>query len=286
MITKTTKKYILMILMLLLTLVFSVALSGCNAGSSINTTLTINDDLSGKRDMKIIINNDVFNEYFSGTITDLNNIITIYCPSSITYEYYESESSREYVFTLSFSSLLDYQSKVNNILGEESTIVIEVPESIWVNGIYVEESFESVDLLAWLSNALIENGYVSESNASMIFSDGSTEVIYNGQSNSSSSQIYVDQIEYINIDEINFFKDINNFDDYNLKVEFAIPSKYLDLKGEEIRAYFISLDDGFMNYTEETEDGYGSIFSFAKENISASEEEKFLKTIFGDEQVN
>ena len=71
---KKFRRYVSLFVMALLS---CLLLTGCSAGSTINTTLTINNDLSGTRVMEVAIDDSVFSESFTGTMQDLNAVIHI-----------------------------------------------------------------------------------------------------------------------------------------------------------------------------------------------------------------
>lgn len=240
-------------------------MTGCSAGSTIGTTLTINSDFSGNRQMNIVIADSVFNDYFNGTIDDLNAAIGEACPAEMTWQYAEDNGVKTYTVNLDFSSVEDYRAKVTAVLGREPEIKISAPESVWATGLYVTEDFNSQELLEWLQNALVEKGYVSEENAGMIFSSGETQVVYGADTYSTNSQIYVDQLEYVSFDSIKVYTDVHGLDEFDRSVVFKIPAYSMERKGEEIMNYMNSVAEGkFEGSWETLEDGTGVFTATAK----------------------
>ena len=240
-------------------------MTGCSAGSTIGTTLTINSDFSGNRQMNIVIADSVFNDYFNGTIDDLNAAIGEACPAEMTWQYAEDNGVKTYTVNLDFSSVEDYKAKVTAVLGREPEIKISAPESVWATGLYVTEDFNSQELLEWLQNALVEKGYVSEENAGMIFSSGETQVVYGADTYSTNSQIYVDQLEYVSFDSIKVYTDVHGLDKFDRSVVFKIPAYSMERKGEEIMNYMNSVAEGkFEGSWETLEDGTGVFTATAK----------------------
>ena len=139
------KNWIRKIGLVLIMVLVTGFLAACSAGSTIETTLTINDDLSGTRKMDLVINQSVFAEYFTGTIEELNVAITENCPAELTWSYDDSTGAQIYSFTLDFASLEDYESKVDNLIGEnlDVDILISKSDSVWSTGVCVEENFTS-----------------------------------------------------------------------------------------------------------------------------------------------
>lgn len=268
-------------LLLVYTVLLGVFLTGCSAGSRINTVLTVEADGSGVRQMDIVIDSGVFSQYFKGTAEDLHSIVTMFCPAEMEAELQNSSETLQLKFQVTFSDTEEYRKKIAAIIGEEPEIEITLPDSIWVNGIYVKESFESSDLLTWLRDALIEGQYVDAGNADMIFADGSTEVSYKGQKSNVSSQIELNQVEYVTIDSIQLFTDINGLDDYSRKIVFTIPGTSMDKKGTEISGYFHDM----KCEVEEEQDGDKTLFCLFTKNVNADALETFDREVFGAENA-
>ena len=232
---KKFRRYVSLFVMALLS---CLLLTGCSAGSTINTTLTINNDLSGTRVMEVAIDDSVFSESFTGTMQDLNAVIESNCPAELTYTYSEDTGIKTYRFELGFSSVEDYQSKVNTLLGEGYTVSVQKSDSIWATGVYVNEDFTSEMLLAWLETALVDGGYVSSSDQGNIFGMGTTDVVFGSETYSTYDCISIDEIEYQNIDSIDILMEAVDIDSYNPAVYFNIPSSSMTAKGAEIEEFF------------------------------------------------
>ncbi len=257
------------------------ALTACNAGSTIETTLNINEDLTGSRVMSITIADSVFQEYFTGTIEQLNALITEKCPQEMTWVYDESTGSKVYTFTLNFTSPQDYQAKANTILGEgaEATVTINKAESVWANGVYVDESFTSTDLMQWLKTAIVEAGFVSSSNSDKIFQSGSTNVKFGANDYSASDRIDIDEIEYVKINAIHLFTDSKGMDVYDKTIELRIPAASMETKGEEIKAWLKdNVPSGAKAAWEEAKNE--SIYTVSKDGMTAKELATFLNEYF------
>lgn len=261
--------------------IVTLMLAGCNAGSSVDTALTIQQDLSGTRVMDIAIVESVFNDNFSGTPEDLYALIEAKCPQELTWAYAETEEAKTYTFTLAFSSLEDYQTKVAALCGEEKEITVNVADSIWSNGVFVQESFTSRDLLKWLSDALVEVEYVSEGNASKIFSDGETTVSFGSDSFKSGSTIYWDNISYLKLNSITVKTDVASVDVYKMRVEISVPAESMDAKGTEIKEFINNCVPALGKLEEEEKDG-DTIFTIVKEPVDMAGMENFLTTVFGE----
>lgn len=257
-------------------------LAGCSAGSTVETTLTINEDLSGTREMQLVIDQSVFDKYFTGTIEDLSAAIKENCPADLTWSYDDSTGVKIYTFTLTFTSPQDYKTKVDNIIGEESDveIVMSKSDSVWASGVMTKESFTSSDILRWLRTLAVEKNFVSSSNSSKIFSLGTNTVIFAGETYSSNSNsISVDEIEYLSINSIDMLTDAKVFDCYDKTIVISIPESSMEKKGDEIKAWLEERVPSGATGEWSTE-GTDSIYTVSKEDMTADQMETFLKEYF------
>lgn len=264
-----------------------LVLAGCNAGSTVDTTLVLEKDLSGVRQMTIVIDNSVFNQYFNGTIEDINTLMDTSCPQELTWSYSEAGGTKQYVFELAFSSLDDYKEKVAAILGYEPEITISTPDSVWANGISVTENFKDTDLLQWMRDMLVDNGFVDSSNASNIFSSGTLNVSYNDSTYRSnySTSINVNEVEYVALDDIHILTDINSWNNYSRRVVFRIPSRSMELKGDAIKEYLNGLVPANAK-SEWGEDEGETVFTVSVSNVTAEQLAAFDLTVFDSENAS
>ena len=262
--------------------VLMLMLIGCGNGSTVNTTLNIESNLAGNRNMQVVISQSTFNEYFSGSQDDLNSLITTDCPTGMTWTTETVDSNYVYNFVVDFTSVEDYTSKITDILGEEPIIEITCPDSVWVSGVYVSESFSSTDLLKWLSEAVVNVGLVSSSYASDIFVTGDTKVVYAGEENTTSSQIYLDKIDYEEISAINIVTDVLEVGTYNRKVEFVVPEASMSSRGDAIREYMNGITPAGAECIENTSEGMTN-FTVSGTQLNSDTITSFMKTVFGND---
>lgn len=263
-----------------------LVLAGCNAGSTVDTTLVLEKDLSGVRQMTIVIDDSVFSQYFNGTVEDINALMDTSCPQELTWSYSEAGGTKQYSFELAFSSLDDYKEKVAAILGYEPEITISTPDSVWANGISVTENFKDTDLLQWMRDLLVDNGFVDSSNASNIFSSGTLNVSYNDSIyRSNSSSINVNEVEYVALDDIHILTDINGWNNYSRRVVFRIPSRSMELKGDAIKEYLDGLVPASAK-SEWGEDEGETIFTVSISNVTAEQMAAFDLTVFDSENAS
>jgi len=258
---------------LILVMIFVTGLlTACNAGSTVETTLTINDDLSGTREMSVVIADSVFSEYFTGTIEELSTAIGEGCPADLTWAYDDSTGAKTYTFTLAFTSPEDYKTKVDAIIGGESdvTITMNKADSIWASGVVVSESFDSGELLEWLKTLVVEKGFVSSGNSSKIFQLGESNVIFAGEEYSSYyDDISIDEIEYLSIDSIDLLTDAKKYDSYDKKIVLTIPETSMEKKGTEITTWLEERVPAGADFEWGTIDT-DTTFTVSKENMTGA----------------
>ena len=147
-------------------------LVGC--GAEVSTVMNIsteNGSFEGSRDIELLIDNDDLSSV-TGGMTGLETVLTENLPADLTYVIsYPSETQSKITFTLTFSSLEDYTTKITNLLNAnaENTIVPEIvfqqSKTLFREGLEFTENFQSFDLIRWYFNALITADIISESSS-------------------------------------------------------------------------------------------------------------------------
>lgn len=264
----------------------ALTMSGCKAGSSIDTTLTVNQDMSGSRVMKIAIDDSVVQENFSGTMEQLQELVKTTCPADLSWSYDDSEGVKTFTFVMNFTGIDDYKTKVSNLLGGERQITMEAPDSIWVNGVNIQEDFTSQDLMDWLKTAVVEAGFVTSENAGQVFSMGSTEVVYNGESRSSGNYVNVNTISYLKLNSVKLFIEVLDMSSYHVSLRFEVPESSMSAKGDEIRAYIQSVAPADSEQKEETLSDGGVAFVIGKQFIDQAGLVSFCQSVFGGENAS
>ena len=277
---KTLKRLPLMLI--LASFVFMLA--GCSYGSTIDTKMVMNADGSGARYMNVAISDSTFSEYVSGTTEDLDNLIASYCPDEMKWEHTNEDGADFYNFTIEYSNIEDYENKVKAILAtDEDMTDITVSNSVWANGVYVSENFESTDLLSWLAEAMVNEEMLSASNVNHMFQNGSTSFEYNGSEyDSYSSYITVDEMSYVQINNVDILTEILDGDLFNRSYVFEIQkSDYLGNKN--------AIDEYMETITPETATGNWTekdstyVYAIEAANVTASDISNLDNLIYGTE---
>lgn len=169
-----------MLLAVLLTIA-ALILSAC--GAKIETQLGLESADKGVRTMQVSFDLKDNQDKIKGGAQALDASLRKHLPSGLEYGGIQSEGDKaRATFTLPFSSIDEYRSKVASILKASGTdtepqISIINSNQGLVQGIQVKENFTSKELLGWVPEALVVDGVIESSRKSNVFSsDGDTTV--------------------------------------------------------------------------------------------------------------
>lgn len=216
---------------------FVLLTTACSIGSNIDTTLSLNDDLSGTRTMVVTVSDSLEEGDLMATTEELKVLVGETCPSELTWDFSDGTGYDVFTFVLAFSSKEDYERKVSLLLEEEKEITLEAPTSVWASGFQVQEDFTSEQLLNWLANGLVEVGFVAEENSSKIFEVSNTSVLYQGELYDCYRTIHTNQIQYVSLERIVIDTTISRKGVYERSIVFEIPTNSMDKSGSKITPY-------------------------------------------------
>ncbi|MCR4779281.1 MAG: zinc ribbon domain-containing protein [Lachnospiraceae bacterium] len=276
------KRLVKALVLLALTTLICFSMTACADGSVVNTKLTVNADLSGSRVMDVVISESVFNQNFSGSIDDLYNLVSANCPAELKFTH-PADGTMELVFTLDFTDPADYNTKISSLYEGASSAIV-VPDSVWGTGFSVDENVGSLELLAWLENLLVDEGYVPESNRNRIFSMGTNELIFNGENFSTGSLISVDRLDYVSIFGIDVLTGVNSLDSFDRSYVFSIDANSASSKEADIEEFFKAFEATGATVTNTTEDGK-IIYTVSKSGLDANGLAAFGTEVFGGDTV-
>ncbi len=237
---KKLKKYFIM----LAAMAFAMVLTAC--GGSMKTDISLKSDKTGTRVMTYTANLEENAGKYNGNIPDITDAVKNACPADLSFSDKSTDEDVIYEFTLSFTSIDDYNKKVNNILEAggldkvNEPIIAEAPDSIFATGVKYYENFNADDLLAWFENCLVENGYVEEGNKSDII--GSNNFTYNIMGVSGeTSYMNVDTVKYLRLDGVNVYTTINGNGTFDRKIDVLVPEASMSERGDDIKAFMESV---------------------------------------------
>ncbi|WP_167132694.1 EGFR-like transmembrane domain-containing protein [Paramicrobacterium chengjingii] len=196
----------------LMALTVAFILTAC--GAVVDTTLVIKADGSGSRAISATVEADDL-EKVDGGAAAIDKAITENIPEGMAYggQKAGSDGAAVYSFTIEFDSQSDYEEKVIGILGAggvtdiETEIEIVVADSVFREGVSVNENFTSQDLLQWLVEAMVKSGIVDDDDKDDLTEIGKTVVEVDGVGHDSSAKIEYSDIADYGIRDLNVTTD-------------------------------------------------------------------------------
>lgn len=242
----------------------TVLLSAC--GANVSTTLEADTDFKGTRTITAELSSGDLNDNVNGGAETIEKVVKKYIPDVLEYTHKSDDSALTYTFTFSFSGIDDYRSKIEKIISAcpDSKLIPEIKYENFDNPfrkeLYLEENFNSIDLLSWLKYGLRTEGAVSYNDESDWFESGSSTIVYNGTEYDSGSRLSVNRSEYNSPDRIDIITNINPDGTADRDFRFSFSSNTVQKLTDasvDLEEYFSSLTAGAK--AEKTEDEYGGI---------------------------
>lgn len=265
---------------LLLCMSAAVLLLLTACGIKIDTNLSVNEKFKGSRIMLCTMTkNDV--KALNKNLNSLNSIIKENCPDTMTYEDQSDEEQFQYKFVITFSSLHDYKKKISECLNFAPEISYQYSSSPFANGLLYKENFTSKDLMAWFSESLVNEELMTESEVENIWSVNDTFFVFNGKSHVMDDTISIDTMEYLPLNNIQFYTEKNEDGNFKRTIVFQIPKESLDKNSKSIKQYLTdSLDSSYEIDWNSIKNGKECSISFQGSQITDLKEktELILKT--------
>ena len=214
------------------------------------TTLTFSPNFAGTRTFTVTYPASAISPS-SDKAESLDRLIQSSCPSSLAHSLDKSSGSLSYTFTLSFSSFSDYMSKLTDILGTRPSVTFANPDTPLTQGWRIEESFESSQLLDWLTNA---------AHAEQIYDydipseESTTSVSFNSETVSTTPVISVNKLSGHPIKSIKI-STVNKKTTFDRTFVFTISQNTFDSLGDKISEYFSSVTDSTASTAWQIENG-------------------------------
>lgn len=272
---KVKKKLILCIAVLGIML-----LTGCTSGSTVDTVLKINPDGSGHREMTVTVEDMVMDKALDMSEGQLKAFVEENIPEQLNYKTESKMGKQRLVFTLEFASAKDYAKKISEILGRDTALQVDASDSIWLNGIYVEEDFDSKMLLDWLKQALIDVEVVAPDQAYLVFQNGQTSVEYSGEVYQTTPFIYVNDVNSVDIDAIDILTAANGFGRYDRTYIIRVPKYSMDKNGDTITSFFKGVAGKKISY-EKIDGEDNTAFILSMEGLNPGGLQNFGEALFG-----
>lgn len=233
--------------LLLAAALFCCVLVIASCGATVDTEFTADGNFNGTRVITLTLDNGDLSSYVPGGKESIDITIKKYMPDCLTYTLTESSDSLVCKFTLAFTGIDDYRTKVNKILAAEvddpvtAEIEYESIGSPFKSSLKFKENFTSMDLIGWFRYGLEKDEVVTESSTSNWFETGSTKVTIAGTEYSAYSSISIDDSVYNTPDSVlvkTYFLTNGNFD---RTIEFCFSNDTLTSLSEQsinVEEYF------------------------------------------------
>lgn len=183
-----------------------------------DTDLVVKDDYSGTRTMMLELSEYAGSNLMVG-LSELDAAISESCPEELTYGGMETNDDEEtiFTFTLSFSSIDDYNEKVSSLTtgyleeGETAKVTLTEYEYTLKTGFSYQESFSSDDLFLWLKDEL-EGDEIALGSFDSIFDLGTITVDYQGEEYRSwwGSEVSIEEMENDGFSDISMETTLDN----------------------------------------------------------------------------
>ena len=265
-----------MVLMLALIICFTAA-----CGADISTKLTVDDSFNGTREITAVIDSDDITKVTGGAAA-LEQVIKESKPADMDYTVKNNGGNTVITFTIKFSGLEEYRTKINNIIDAGRTedsdlvpeVVFETGETYFKEGFRLSENFTSVDLLNWYINALEESGIISESQGNW-YEIGENKIVFSGKEYSSGSRLEADEQIKRCLSGINVTTTVTTSGSFERVIEFTSDNdteEELEKAGCVLEEYLKNLcPDGDTFEKTSEEDSYNNTYAFTLNADSAEE---------------
>ena len=258
-------------------------------GGVVNTDMSFDDSFSGSRVMTYTISNSDYTSYVQKDLTTVESTLRELCPQDIEItSFNQDDENIVIVFTISFISEEDYKTKVNNILSAEGidivpNVIFLKSDAVFAKGLAYQENFSSDDLLKWMRDGIMGNGFVTSSYESYIFSSSYISLIINGEEyekDASMSIIDVNTAKYLPIDSVEFDTILNKDGTIDRTIDVNIPDSTFVKAKDEIEQFMASRvgDIGSGTWTE---DASIHIFTIEGKGLGIDECKKMTENFTG-----
>ena len=264
------------VLLLALIICFTAA-----CGAEISTKLTVDGSFNGTREITAVIDSDDITKVTGGAAA-LEQVIKESKPADMDYTVKNDGGNTVITFTIKFSGLEEYRTKINNIIDAGRTedsdlvheVVFETGKTYFKEGFRLSENFTSIDLLNWYINALEESGIISESQGNW-YEIGENKIVFSGKEYSSGSRLEADEQIKRCLSGINVTTTVTTAGDFERVIEFTSDNdteEELEEAGCVLEEYLKNLcPDGDKFEKTSGEDSYNNTYAFTLSAGSAEE---------------
>ena len=265
-------------IVLLTVIMAAFLLSACSGGGTLNTTLDLYSDGSGARHMDYVVNIANNTQYVHGDADSITALAQSECPEELSFSAENNGTDVIYHFDLEFNSQEEYLEKVQALISEDSYTDPQIsfihPDSVFAKGFSYSENFTSAELMQWFSDLMVNSGYVDSGNQGYIFGNNNMAYNFDGEP-VEGGYGSVSTLEFLPINEIDFYTQINDDDSFDRAIEVHLPQATMDTAGEEITAFLEGKASGAESSW--TSAGGEQVFRIEAKNISAASVDALTK---------
>ncbi len=175
----------------------------------------------------------------SETEQNLDKVVQKYCPDTVTYSKNTVDGKIAYTFALEFNSLNDYTTKTSDIIQNETVINFANPDNAMTTGWRLSESFESTELLSWISEGARKEKL---ENLNFNFNETKTTANFNGDKHNTETHIAVNVLNGYPIQKIQI-STVNKGSVFDRQIKIFIAQSTFDSLKDTATNYFKSVTD-------------------------------------------
>ena len=257
-------------------------------GANVDAKVELNSDGSGTRTMELSIPKTELQAYGKFDLSKVESVIADNCPQVLDYSYEEDKKNVNATFVLQFSSLEDYEQKLNTFCSGNAQVDAYVGASPFSSEMRYSESVSTKDMLKWLVDALVDNNIVSDRYRSSIIGKVTTRLLYGGKVFSAGSgRLSVSENIYCTIDSIDIYTTSAGADKYSRTIRLNMQEEELEKNKENINAFLGDAipEGGFGEWDTASKDGVKT-FAVTLNALSSSELTEAMKQYTGSQDCN
>ncbi|MDP9801148.1 hypothetical protein J2S49_001224 [Arcanobacterium wilhelmae] len=175
----------------LVALLLAFALSAC--GAKVNTELKMESPTSGKRIITLVLPklDENAQKQVHGGNDAIDKSIRRHLPKELTYSGLKKDGDKTIAtFTLEFDSLETYREKIKSVFSASTQDAnadpqIAITTEGLVTGVQISENYDSLALMKWLPNGLVEDRVVDEDQRGNVLENGDSKVTFDGKEHKS-----------------------------------------------------------------------------------------------------
>lgn len=229
-------KFAKRILIVFLFAAMAVFLTAC--GVDVDATVKLNRDGSGERIMVLTMPKNEMILLGKINTSNVDRIIADGCPDCLRYVYSEDSKKIQAEFTLPFSSLEDYQNKLNTFCARKAEVKADFEITPFSSQIQYSENLSTKEMLQWIPNLLIEKKVLNQRYRNSVFDQVSTKFYFSGSEfDGGAGRLSVSDSFYCAIDSIDVYTVSAGGEKYTRLIKLKIREEELNKNKDMISSF-------------------------------------------------